>query len=61
MHETFTKKSKSCSLAGFSFPALKYLGLWVFFFFFPLSLVKVSKKELVLGMKENGRRLRLQR
>ena len=62
MHETFTKKSKSCSLAGSFFPALKYLGLLGFvFFFFPLSLVKVSKKELVLGMKENGRRLRLQR
>lgn len=61
MRETFTKKSKSCSLTGSFFPALKYLGLWFFVFFFPLSLVKVSKKELVLGMKENGRRLRLRR
>ena len=61
MHETFTKKSKSCSLAGSFFPALKYLGLLGFGFFFLLSLVKVSKIELVLGMKENGRRLRLQR
>lgn len=34
MHETFTKKSKSCSLAGSFFPALKYLGLLGVFFSF---------------------------
>lgn len=42
-------QNHACLLAP-PFPQLKYLGP-LFFFFVPLSLRKVSKKEFVLGMK----------
>ena len=60
MHETFTKKIEIVLTHWLLFPCPE-ISRALGFFFFPLSLVKVSKKELVLGMKENGRRLRLQR
>lgn len=61
MHETFTKKIEIMLTHWLLLPCPEISRALGFFFFFPLSLVKVSKKELVLGMKENGRRLRLQR
>lgn len=63
MHETLKKKPTKNKIRARSLalpsPPPKYLGLLGFLV--PLSLRKVSKKELVLGMKEHIRRLKLQR